>query len=74
MSKAAWAASVGLLLTLSAPSQGQVYDRIAFQSSRDSEYDTWEALVNWEIYSMNTDGSDQINLTNRQAKDIDPAW
>jgi Tol biopolymer transport system component len=39
--------------------------RILFMSKRDT---------NFEIYSMNTDGSDQTNLTGNPAFDGDPAW
>ena len=39
--------------------------RIAFESNRDG---------NLEIYSMNPDGSDQVNLTNDPAEDPDPVW
>ena len=38
---------------------------IAFTSNRDG---------NMEIYLMNADGSDQQNLTNHPAEDMDPAW
>ncbi len=39
--------------------------KIAFTSRRDG---------NFEIYSMNTDGSDQINLTQHRARDSAPVW
>jgi Tol biopolymer transport system component len=39
--------------------------KIAFASNRDG---------NWEIYSMNPDGSDQTNLTNNPATDWEPTW
>lgn len=39
--------------------------RIAFTSRRDE---------NEEIYVMNADGSDQVNLTNHPAKDCEPGW
>jgi serine/threonine protein kinase len=39
--------------------------RILFQSERDG---------NWEIYSMNADGSEQIRLTKNDAVDRVPAW
>ena len=39
--------------------------KIAFNSSRD-----W----NWEVYVMNADGSEQINLTNNRAQDWYPSW
>ena len=52
-------ATVQAILLL--PDQG----RIAFSSYRDG---------NLEIYVMNTDGSDQTNLTNNDAADWDPSW
>ena len=39
--------------------------KVAFTSSRDG---------NLEIYVMNSDGSDQVNLTRNNATDYDPAW
>jgi TolB protein len=39
--------------------------KIAFESVRDGNY---------EIYLMNPDGSDQMNLTRHRAKDAAPAW
>lgn len=39
--------------------------QITFQSDRDGNY---------EIYVMNTDGTDQRRLTNNDAKDSEPAW
>lgn len=39
--------------------------KIAFASFRDGDM---------EIYSMNSDGTDQTNLTNSQAEDDNPAW
>jgi Tol biopolymer transport system component len=39
--------------------------RIAFQSSRDG---------NWEIYTMQADGSSESRLTNSAADDLYPAW
>lgn len=39
--------------------------KIAFMSKRDG---------NSEIYSMNPDGSEQVNLTQHPAEDYDPAW
>ncbi len=39
--------------------------KIAFTSNRDG---------NWEIYIMNPDGSQPINLTKHPAIDFDPAW
>lgn len=39
--------------------------KIVFQSNRDSNY---------EIYTINADGSEQSRLTNTAAADSDPAW
>src|SRR4026208_846628 len=39
--------------------------KIAFVSDRDG---------NQEIYSMNADGSGQVNLTKNPASDFDPSW
>ncbi len=39
--------------------------RIAFETNRDG---------NLEIYSMNPDGTSQVNLTNDSAEDTDPVW
>ena len=39
--------------------------KVVFTSRRDG---------NFEIYSMNPDGSDQINLTQHRAKDSAPVW
>ena len=39
--------------------------KVVFTSRRDG---------NFEIYSMNPDGSDQINLTQHRAKDFAPVW
>jgi len=38
---------------------------LAFDTNRDN---------NWEIYSMASDGSNQVNLSNNAADDFDPAW
>jgi TolB protein len=40
-------------------------NRIVFDSQRDG---------NWEVYSMNADGSDQANLSNNPATDGRPDW
>ena len=40
-------------------------DKIVFTSKRDGNY---------EIYTMNADGSNQVNLTNNPAADIQPCW
>ncbi len=39
--------------------------KIAFQSNRDG---------NLEIYIMNADGSEQLNITNHSANDYNPDW
>ena len=48
--------------------------QIAFHSdrNRDWEFDVQEK--NWEIFVMNTDGTNLINLTNHLAGDGSPAW
>jgi Tol biopolymer transport system component len=38
---------------------------IAFQSSRDGNY---------EIYVMNADGTEQTRLTDNSARDMNPSW
>ena len=56
------------ILALTGTAQGAypgANGRIAFESFRDG---------NFEIYSMNPDGSDQTNLTNSPAEDTDPVW
>ena len=39
--------------------------KIAFQSNRDG---------NWEIYTMNADGSNQTNISNNDFDDGSPSW
>ena len=48
-------------------------NQIVFASERNRawEFEIWE---NWEIYVMNTDGTNPINLTNHLARDNSPAW
>ena len=48
--------------------------QIAFHSdrNRDWEFDVQEK--NWEVFVMNTDGTNLINLTNHPAGDGRPAW
>ncbi|HEX2042966.1 MAG TPA: IPT/TIG domain-containing protein [Acidimicrobiales bacterium] len=61
-------AVIGALLLGNAPARGAypgANGRIAFESNRDG---------NLEIYSMNPDGSDQVNLTRDPAEDTDPVW
>jgi Tol biopolymer transport system component len=62
---------------------------IAFQSMATDTFPTWSsngskiafasfdccpAGANYDIWSMNADGSGQTNLTNNPAEDILPAW
>jgi TolB protein len=47
------------------PSWSPDSNKIAFASERDG---------NWEIYSMNADGSNQINLTQNDSHDYNPTW
>lgn len=60
------------LVELTAPGQYDhhpVYSpdgtKIAFASDRDG---------NWEIYTMNADGSNETNITNNPAQDEKPSW
>jgi hypothetical protein len=55
----------GLLLTLTGPDGAQ----IAFDSDRDRDRDR-----NWEIYVMNADGTNPINLTQHRDPDFNPSW
>ncbi len=65
---------IAALLTASQPRSGEaafpgVNGKIAFSSNRDGP------AFNYEIYTMNPDGSGQTNLTNNpDAKDWRPAW
>ena len=64
-----WIAAV-LLLALVAPSTAAASfpganGKIAFQTNRDGNY---------EVYSMNPDGSGQTNLTNNASVDGNPTW
>ena len=43
--------------------------KIAFVSWRESNHD-----MNDDIYVMNADGTNAVNLTNHEAQDFDPAW
>ena len=48
------------------PGPIEAIGRIAFQSDRDGDY---------EIYVMNADGTNQVNITNNpEAEDVMPAW
>ena len=53
------------LLSISAFAKAPETAKIVFTSRRDG---------NFEIYSMNPDGSDQTNLTQHRAKDASPVW
>jgi len=47
------------------PSWSRDGKKIAFNSSRDG---------NWQIFTMNSDGSNQARLTNNTASDGEPNW
>ena len=47
--------------------------RIAFNSNRDGDWEK-DPKDNWEIYVMNADGTNPINLTNHLSWDSGPAW
>ena len=47
------------------PTSRSALGTIAFQSDRDG---------NEEIYVMNADGSNQVNITNNTADDESPSW
>ena len=53
------------LLSISVFAKAPETAKIVFTSRRDG---------NFEIYTMNPDGSDQINLTQHRAKDTSPVW
>jgi Tol biopolymer transport system component len=49
--------------------------RIAFATNRDDPApDSCGLTCNYEIYSLATDGSALVRLTNNPAQDLDPAW
>ena len=48
-------------------------NQIAFQSNRDGDWEK-DRNDNWEIYVMNADGTNPINLTNHPARDVRPDW
>ncbi|MBE0686214.1 MAG: PD40 domain-containing protein [Anaerolineaceae bacterium] len=52
-------------ISLSLLPDSQYFGRILFETNRDG---------NQEIYMMNADGSDPINLTNSTAIDFSPSW
>ena len=47
--------------------------RIAFTSNRDGDWEK-EPNDNWEVFVMDADGANPINLTNHKAWDTGPAW
>ena len=48
--------------------------QIAFSSNRDEDWEFEFGLWNMDIYVMNADGTNIINLTNHPAKDGNPDW
>jgi TolB protein len=48
--------------------------RLAFASLRDEPNPSGCGPCNWEIYTMNPDGSGTTRLTNNPAQDSEPAW
>ena len=58
---------LGLVLSpaLQISAQAPTTAKIAFSSNRDG---------NWEIYLMNSDGSQQKRLTQNSARDFSPVW
>ncbi len=48
-------------------------NRIAFDSDRNKDWE-FEFQANWEVYVMNADGANPINLTNHPAGDGRPDW
>ena len=57
--------SAGVLVLLSFFTFSQDSQKIAFTSDRDG---------NWEIYTMDIDGTHQINVTRNRYDDSDPVW
>ena len=50
-------------------------NQIAFSSDRNRDWEFEENGVrNWEVYVMNTDGANPVNLTNNLAWDGSPDW
>ena len=47
--------------------------QIVFSSNRDGDWEK-DRNDNWEVYVMNADGTNPINLTNNRAWDSSPAW
>ena len=48
--------------------------QIAFHSDRHSDWEFDVQEKNWEVFVMNPDGTNLINLTNHPAGDGNPAW
>ena len=49
--------------------------RIAFTSDRNRDWEfANDVMGNWEIYVMNADGTNPINITNHPAWDSGPSW
>ena len=47
--------------------------QIAFSSNRDGDWEK-NRNDNWEVYVMNADGANPINLTQHPAWDAAPSW
>ena len=48
--------------------------QIAFSSNREGRHWELDPSENWEVFVMNADGTNLINLTNHPAWDSGPAW
>ena len=48
--------------------------QITFYSNRNKDWEFEVQEENWEVYVMNTDGTNPINLTDHPAEDRSPAW
>ena len=48
--------------------------QIAFSSNRNRDWEFEIEVRNWEVYVMNTDGANPINLTQNLAWDSSPDW
>ena len=49
-------------------------NQIAFSSDRNRDWEFEIEVRNWEVYLMNTDGANPINLTKNLAWDSSPDW